>query len=58
MKKNKMIKVTGLEKSLDGFLDDTKRLYDELGLGNLFDSSTSDKRHIIPPKVKVLIGSW
>ena len=47
------------EKSiLDKFLSDTKDLYNDLGLGKQFSSSISDKRHYLPPKVKVIVGSW
>jgi len=54
MKKMKLIKVTGIEQSLDGFMDDTKRLYNELGLSDLYDYVCNDKIG----NEGIIVGSW
>jgi len=54
MKKMKLIKVTGIEQSLDGFMDDTKRLYNELGLSDLYDYVCNDKIG----SEGIIVGSW
>ena len=54
MKTMKLIKVTGIEQSLDGFMDDTKRLYNELGLSDLYDYVCNDKIG----SEGIIVGSW